>query len=169
MTNAKLTPIVQRTHLKTSKSDFLVLLDRDGTLNFDSGYTYKVSDLKLLHNNIRMIKNLTKENSSIICITNQSGIGRGLFSENEAKTFNLALYDRLVKLDLTIEVFYMCPHAPVEGCRCRKPNTLMLELAMKQSKISKENSIYIGDSVVDQIASNKLEVKFIEVPKNEMQ
>jgi histidinol-phosphate phosphatase family protein len=168
MTSMGLTPIVQDLHAKTSKAKNLILLDRDGTLNNDLGYTYKLSDLKLLYNNIEIIKNLTDKKSSIVCITNQSGIGRGLFSENDAKRFNFALSEKLSKLDLMIESFYICPHSPILECACRKPKTLMLELAMKRYNVSTEKSIYVGDSIVDQIASNQLGVKFIKVPKNEM-
>jgi len=168
MTSIELEPIVQDLHSKKSKSKNLILIDRDGTLNNDSGYTYKVSDLKLLYNNIKIVKNFIDEKSSVVCVTNQSGIGRGLFSENEAKLFNFALFEKLFELDLIIEKFYMCPHSPTLECGCRKPKTLMLELAMKQYNVSTERLIYIGDSIVDQIACNKLGIKFIHVPKNEM-
>ena len=168
MTSMELRPIVQELHSKTSKTKNLILLDRDGTLNNDFGYTYKVSDLILLYNNIKIIKNFIDEKSSVVCITNQSGIGRGLFSENEAKLFNLTLYEKLSELDLIIEKFYMCPHSPTVECGCRKPKTLMLELAMEQYNVSTERLIYIGDSIVDQSACNKLGIKFIHVSKNEM-
>lgn len=168
MANVELIPILQDFNAQTNDTKRLILLDRDGTLNYDLGYTYKISSLKLLYNNINIIKSLVDDGSSIVCITNQSGIGRGLFSENEAKSFNLALNEKLSGLNLTIQSFYMCPHSPSLECACRKPKTLMLEMAMKRYNISSANSIYVGDSVVDQIASNKLGIKFISVPKNEM-
>jgi UDP-N-acetylmuramoyl-tripeptide--D-alanyl-D-alanine ligase len=85
MTNKRLLPIVQEFNVNVRKVNNLVLLDRDGTLNRDLGYTYKLSDLVVLPTNIEFIKSLVNKESSVICITNQSGIGRGYFSIEEAK------------------------------------------------------------------------------------
>ena len=166
MGNAKLHPMVQEFHTKSRGAKNLILLDRDGTLNYDSGYTYKVKDLIILPHNVELIKGLLDKKSSIACITNQSGIGRGYFSAEEAKIFNRALHKKLCELGLLIDIFYICPHIPELNCPCRKPGTLMLEMALRLSKIPIEKSVFVGDSITDEIACRKLGIKYIQVVSN---
>ena len=166
MTNTNLLPVVQEFSPQVRNVRNLILIDRDGTLNRDLGYTYKVSDLFILQNNVELIKSLLEKKSSVVCITNQSGIGRGYFSVEEAKLFNKALHKKLSKLGLTIELFYMCPHVPNLGCACRKPGTLMLEMALKRKNISVEKSTFVGDSITDASACKKLGIKYIQVDKS---
>jgi len=166
MTNTRLLPIVQEFNLNVREVNNLVLLDRDGTLNRDLGYTYKLSDLVVLPINIEFIKSLVNKESSVICITNQSGIGRGYFSIDEAKKFNQALHKKLSEYGLHIEVFYICPHIPDLKCACRKPGTLMLEMALQRSTIPIEKTVFFGDSITDQIACMKLDIKYIQVNAN---
>jgi len=164
--NKNLQPIVQILSLKTKKSKNLIMLDRDGTINRDFGYTHKLSDLFVLNKNLEIIKKFVNNDSTVLCITNQSGIGREYFSEHEATAFNEALYQELQKYNIPVEVFYMCPHTPESKCLCRKPGTLMIEMALVYSEVSTSRSIFIGDSKSDLTACNKLGIKFIKVPKN---
>ena len=166
--NKNLQPIVQILSPKTKKAKSLIMLDRDGTINRDFGYTYKLSDLFVLNKNLEIIKEFVNNNSTVLCITNQSGIGRGYFTKYEATTFNKALCQELKKYKIPIEVFYMCPHTPESKCLCRKPGTLMIEMALMYSNVPPSSSIFIGDSKSDLAACNKLGIKFIEVPKNNM-
>ena len=142
------------------------MLDRDGTINSEQGYTHKLSDLFVLSKNLGIIKELINNDSIVLCITNQSGIGRGYFTKFEAATFNEALSRELKKYKIPVEVFYMCPHTPESKCLCRKPGTLMIEMALRYSDVPSSSSIFIGDSISDLAACNKLGIKFIKVPKN---
>ena len=164
--NKNLKPIVQILSPKTKKVNNLIMLDRDGTINRDSGYTHKLSDLFVLSKNLGIIKELVNHDSIVLCITNQSGIGRGYFTKFEATTCNEALSRELKKHKITVEVFYMCPHTPESKCLCRKPGTLMIEMALRYSDVPSSRSIFIGDSKSDLAACNKLGIKFIRVPKN---
>lgn len=164
--NKNLQPIVQILTPKSKTAKNLIMLDRDGTINRDFGYTHKLSDLFILKKNLEIINHFINAESVVFCITNQSGVGRGFFTESEATTFNQALYRELKKHGIKVEVFYICPHTPESKCMCRKPRTLMIEMALKYSNIPLSNSIFIGDSKSDLAACHELGVKFIQVPKN---
>jgi D-glycero-D-manno-heptose 1,7-bisphosphate phosphatase len=166
MVNLYLKPIVQTLISKSRDVKHLILLDRDGTLNRDYGYTFKLIDLQVLYKNLDIIKEFISDKSLIVCISNQSGIGRGYFSALDATTFNLELASNLSNYGLPIDIFYMCPHTPNSFCLCRKPGTLMIEMALDLSRVSIEQSIFFGDSEVDRIASEKMGIKFVKVPKN---
>ena len=166
MVNKNLHPIVQTIGSKNKVAKNLVMLDRDGTINRDLGYTHKLSDLFILKKNLEIIKHFVNNESTVFCITNQSGIGRGYFTRNDAAMFNEALSQELKRYQLVMEVFFMCPHTPESKCMCRKPGTLMIEMALNYSRIPLSNSIFIGDSISDLAACDKLGVKFIQVPKN---
>jgi len=168
MVKHKLFPTVQVMATKTKKNKNLIILDRDGTINRDFGYTYKLSDLFILNKNIDIIKKFIKVDTTVVCATNQSGIGRGYFSLSDAKLFNESLSRELNMHKILIQAFYMCPHTPDSNCQCRKPNTLMLEMAIKYSGTSNARTIFIGDSESDQAACTKLGIKFIKVIKNDL-
>ena len=80
--------------------DRAVFLDRDGVLNEDNGYTYKLSDLRILDGVIDGLKKISNLNYKLIIITNQSGIARGLFSENQMHLFMKGLLRNLSEHDI---------------------------------------------------------------------
>ncbi len=168
MVNTNFQPIVQIIRTKTKKAKNLIMLDRDGTINRDFGYTHKLSDLYILHKNLEIVREFVDNGSIVLCITNQSGIGRGYFTEFEATAFNKALSVELMKYRIPIEVFYICPHSPESKCLCRKPGTLMIEMALRYSEVPLSRSVFIGDSKFDKAACDKLGLKFIKVPKNNL-
>jgi D-glycero-D-manno-heptose 1,7-bisphosphate phosphatase len=167
MVKHSLLPVIQSITPEISQTKYLIIIDRDGTLNQDFGYTYKISDLLILNKNVELINKFIKVDSSLICVTNQSGIGRGYFSLSEAKLFNKVLGEKLKTYNIRIDAFFMCPHLPITNCPCRKPKTLMLEMAKKYSGTSKSNTIMIGDSKSDQAAASNFGIKFIKVPRND--
>jgi histidinol-phosphate phosphatase family protein len=168
MVNENLTPIVQILTPKSKKVKNLIILDRDGTINRDFGYTHKLSDLVVLTKNLEIIKKFVDENSIVLCVTNQSGIGRGYFTTYEASSFNSALSHEIKKYQIAVDTFFMCPHTPDSNCMCRKPRTLMVEMALSYSKVPLSRSIFIGDSKTDSETCHKLGMKFIQVPKNNL-
>lgn len=122
-----------------------IILDRDGTLNDDpDGYVHKVEDFKLLPGVIEGLKSLSDKFIFVI-ITNQSGIGRGIFTEDDLDKFNQKLIDELKKEDVEIKRIYHCPHTPEEVCGCRKPSTKYIEKAIEDFDIDIKNSWVIGD------------------------
>lgn len=167
-------------NLKKAKKDFKLFnhskcffLDRDGVINKDKGYTYKVKDLKLLTHISKIIKHLNKRKFLIIIVTNQSGIGRGYYSEKQFNYFNEKLVKRLEKKNAHIDDIFFCPHHPFYGkknykknCRCRKPNNGMLLDAIQKWGINTKKSFMIGDKLTDYMAAIKTKIKFFYFSKN---
>ena len=121
-----------------------IILDRDGTLNIDEGYTYKTQDLKFFPDVFESLSRLKKEFKFII-ITNQSGIGRGYYTEEDVRKFNNKMLEELKKRNIKIEKTYFCPHHPDHKCDCRKPNPKFIKEAEKEFNIDLKESWVIGD------------------------
>ena len=121
-----------------------IFLDRDGTLNVDNGYTYKTQDLKFYPDVFKSLNRLKKDFIFII-ITNQSGIGRGYYTEQGFKRFNNKLIEELNKQGIEIKKTYHCPHHPEEKCECRKPNISSIKQAETEFGIDLKSSWVIGD------------------------
>ena len=121
-----------------------ILLDRDGTITDDTMYPHKVEDFRLLPGVIEGLKKLSKGYIFVV-ITNQSGIGRGIFKEEDMHKFNERLLSELKKENVEIKKIYFCPHAPEELCKCRKPHTKYVKEAEKEFDIDVKKSWVIGD------------------------
>ncbi len=126
-----------------------VFLDRDGVINYDYGYVSKISDFKLIPGTFESLKYLNSKNFLIIIITNQSGIGRGLFSENDFLKLNKYMLDLFSEQSISIDDVIYCPHKPDDNCNCRKPKPGMINSAIKKFSLIKEKSIMIGDKISD--------------------
>jgi len=124
-------------------------LDRDGTINRNVPYCSKPDDFELLSHAAEAIKLLNDHNFIVVVITNQSGIGRGYFSEETLAH----IHDRMKKLlgerSAHIDAIYYCPHHPDEGCQCRKPKPRMVLRAAKDLDINLKQSYVIGDGDAD--------------------
>ncbi len=141
-----------------------VFVDRDGTLNYDNGYTYKTSELKIYEDMIPLLKTYYENGYIIIVITNQSGINRGYYTVEEMDSFNTKLAEIFMKHGIKIEDFFYCPHTPEESCKCRKPDTGLIEMAAEKYNIDIKSSIIIGDNDnTDGKLASKLGIKFIKV------
>ena len=125
-----------------------IFLDRDGTLNEDTLYPHKIEHFELLPGVIDGLKKLSK-NYIFIIITNQSGIGRGIYKEEDFHNFNNHLISKLKKAGIEIKKTYYCPHHPDENCDCRKPHTKNIKDAAKEFDIDIKNSWAIGDHPPD--------------------
>ena len=80
-----------------------VFVDRDGTLNYDNGYTHKISDLKIYDDIIPVLKDYYNQGYVIIVITNQSGINRGYYSTEDMEAFNTGIAEIFIKHGIKIE------------------------------------------------------------------
>lgn len=125
-----------------------IFLDRDGTLNEDSLYPHKKENFKLLPGVIEGLQKLSKGYIFII-ITNQSGIGRGIFRDEDFHDFNSHLVSVLKGKNIKIKKTYYCPHKPEEGCDCRKPSIKNLKNAAREFNIDIKKSWVIGDHPPD--------------------
>lgn len=124
-----------------------VFIDRDGVLVEDTGFVHKVDDFKLIENVVEGLKLL--KDYKLFIITNQSGIGRGIYKLNDFLRFNKHLIKTLKKYNIKIEKTYYCPHKPEDNCECRKPNTKFLKDAEKDFGIDLKKSFVIGDRKSD--------------------
>jgi D-glycero-D-manno-heptose 1,7-bisphosphate phosphatase len=143
------------------------LLDRDGVINEDRGYIYKRKDFKILKGVMEGIKYLNKKKYIVCVVTNQSGIGRGLYSENDLNKLHKHLQSKLNEVGAYIDNFYFCPFHETSGIGkykkksfFRKPNPGMLLQALKEFNICNKKSYMIGDKTSDEVASRRAGVKF---------
>lgn len=126
-----------------------VFLDRDGTINHDTGYVSNPDELVLLPGAAVAIKRLNKNGIKAIVVTNQSGVGRGYFTEADVRAVNERLEELLLLDGARLDGIYYCPHRPEEGCGCRKPETGLLERAVAEHGVDPGASFMVGDKADD--------------------
>src|SRR3989344_541895 len=151
-----------------------VFLDRDGVLNKDErGHIYKIEDFELLPGVIEGLKKL-QNHYSLIIVTNQSGIGKGLYNLEDYKRFREHMHKAFEKEGIKITKEYFCKHHPESPteeyrkvCNNRKPGTGMFQRASKQYNIDLSNSWMIGDKPTDIEAGLKIGAKTIGIPSYE--
>jgi histidinol-phosphate phosphatase family protein len=133
-----------------------LFVDRDGTLNPNLHYL-KDADRVVLFRGVGNSLRLVRERGwSVICVTNQSGIERGFFTEADVERIHARLNALLVPEGARIDAFYYCPHAPEHGCACRKPGTELFERARREWSIDLASSAIVGDRVHDAEAGRSL-------------
>ena len=137
-----------------------IFLDREGVINVDTGYVYLVDDFKFIDGVIDALLKLKQKGYLLVVVTNQSGIARGMFTEEQfmslTEWMDWSLADRGVDLD----GIYFCPHHPSEGsdqyrksCTCRKPGPDMILDAVKHLDIDLTRSYMVGDKPSDMKAA----------------
>ncbi|HET6303483.1 MAG TPA: D-glycero-beta-D-manno-heptose 1,7-bisphosphate 7-phosphatase [Myxococcota bacterium] len=122
-----------------------VFLDRDGTLVADRGYTHRVEDYALLPGVPEALRRLARAGFALAVVTNQSGIGRGYYGEDDFHAFQRHLAADLARQGVVLEASFFCPHLPEAGCACRKPAPGMLERARRELGADLARSWVIGD------------------------
>jgi len=126
-----------------------LFLDRDGVINIDTGYLYKIQDFKFNDGIFDLCKIFVQKKFKIFVITNQSGINRGYFTENDFQKLSKWMLKQFEEKNIHIDKVYYCPHSPNEQCDCRKPKPKMIFDAKKEFNIDLENSLFIGDKTSD--------------------
>ena len=139
-----------------------IFLDRDGTLVEDKGFVHKLEDFKLLDNVVDGLS-LLSNRYKLFIITNQSGIGRGVYNVEDFEKFNERLLDELSKGGIKIGKVYFCPHKPEDNCECRKPKPKFLFEAKQDFGIDLENSYVVGDRPADTEMGNNAGCNTIHV------
>lgn len=137
-----------------------IFLDRDGTINVDYNYVHKIDDFHFIDGVIDSLIELKKMGYLLVITTNQSGIARGIFSQEQFDTLtewmDWSLIDRGVELDGV----YYCAHDPLKtDCDCRKPKPGMILAAKKDLNIDVANSYMVGDRVSDLLSGRNAGVK----------
>lgn len=136
-------------------SNIAVFLDRDGTINEDTGYLDSPAGLKLLPGAAEAIRRINENHLKAIVLTNQSGVARGYYTEDRLKQTHQRLEELLHEQGARLDGIYYCIHHPDEGCQCRKPGLGLVERVCGQIPIDLSRSYVIGDKATDiQLAYN---------------
>lgn len=137
-----------------------VFIDRDGVINVDHGYVHKVDDFEYVDGVFEATRKLKEMGYLLVLVTNQSGIARGMFSEDEFMSLTEWMDWNFVDNGVEFDGIYYCPHHPEHGvgdykqdCDCRKPKPGMFNTAKSFLKIDMENSVMIGDKAEDMMAA----------------
>ncbi len=153
-----------------SDMEKIVFLDRDGTLNEEVNYLHRPEDMHLLEGVQQALRRLKEAGFKLVVITNQAGVARGYYTEEDVKLLHGYMNEILSAEGARIDGFYYCPHHPVHGigcykkdCSCRKPGIGMFLQAEKQFAVDKAHSYMIGDKLLDTQAGKNYGVTSILV------
>ncbi len=133
------------------KAQPVLFLDRDGVINIDRGYVSQISDFEWVAGAKELISRARNKGFLVIVVTNQSGIGRGYYTEQDF----LKLTDWMLE-QFEVDGVYYCPHDPDVGCPARKPGTGQLDSANSDFLIDWKRSLLIGDKDTDMKAAEKM-------------
>lgn len=143
-----------------------VFFDRDGTLNVDKDYLYRIEDFEWLEDAPEAIRWANRQGLLVIVVTNQSGVARGYFTEEDVRRLHEWMNEELARFGAHIDAFYYCPHLPdgsvsayAKECDCRKPKPGLIERACDDFHIDKEASLMIGDKPRDIECAEKAGVR----------
>jgi D-glycero-D-manno-heptose 1,7-bisphosphate phosphatase len=143
-----------------------VFLDRDGVINVDKGYVYRIEDFEFYSNVFKALKKLQDAGYKLFIVTNQSGIAVGYYTEEDFLKLTEFMLKEFEKEGIKIEKVYYCPHHEngiVEKyaikCDCRKPESGMIRKAIQEFGVDPTKSFLIGDKENDILAAHKEGVK----------
>lgn len=134
-------------------------IDRDGVINSDRAYVCRIADFEFIPGSIDALRSLSEAGYLLVVITNQSGIARGLYSENDYRLLEAHMRVSLLSAGVTLDDVRFCPHLPDaevlqyrRDCECRKPRSGMILQAAMQLDIELSQSILVGDRASDLMA-----------------
>ncbi len=133
-----------------AETDKLIVLDRDGVINHDSeDYIKTPEEWRPLSGSLDAIAALNAAGFRVVVVSNQSGIGRGLFTEPALDEIHRKMMSAVEAVGGTIAGIYYCPHAPDAGCNCRKPQPGLLDRIKDDFDVSLAGVPLVGDKVGD--------------------
>lgn len=138
----------------SSKKNKALFLDRDGTINIEKGYIFKIEDFEFQPKIFEIIKNYQRKDFLIFIVTNQSGIARGFYKESDFQTLSEWMINQFKSENIKITKIYHCPHHPyfTGECNCRKPKPGMILQAIDEFNLNPAESVLIGDKKSDILA-----------------
>lgn len=130
-----------------------VFLDRDGTINVEKNYLFRKEDFEFIDSVPQAIARLKQNGYQVIVVSNQAGVARGYYTEEDVQKLHYYINEELRKWNAFIDAFYYCPHHPEAGigkykveCQCRKPQIGLFQKACKDFSVDKNHSWMIGDN-----------------------
>jgi D-glycero-D-manno-heptose 1,7-bisphosphate phosphatase len=147
-----------------------VFLDRDGTINVEKDYLHNIEDFEFIPGAPEAIKKMKDAGFLIIVVSNQSGVARGYFNEEDVNNLHQYLQAELIHFGTSIDAFYFCPHHPDKGlgaykidCPCRKGKPGMLLQAALEHDLDLQHSFMVGDKLADIVAGERAGCKSVLV------
>ena len=140
----------------------VIFLDRDGVINVDVNYLYRIEDLTFMPGALEALALAVRAGYELIVVTNQSGVARGYYTEADVKKLHAYMGAKMAEQGAPVLQFYYCPHhekgtVPVytKVCDCRKPKPGMILKAMEDYSIDRAKSFMIGDKTSDVEAAHR--------------
>lgn len=131
-------------------------LDRDGTLIRDTGYVSTPEEVELLAGAAEAVRLLNEAGVPVVVVTNQSGIGRGLFDLSAYLSVEARVAELLSAGGAKLSATYYCPHAPEDRCECRKPGLALYRRAADELGVETAGALYAGDRLRDVLPASRL-------------
>lgn len=139
-------------------------VDRDNTIAVDGPYCARPEDFELMAGAAEALALIKKAGLEIVIVTNQSGVARGYFTEEDLRRIHEKMNGLLAAGGAAPLAVYYCPHGPEEGCDCRKPATGMVERAAREHGIEVSSSYVVGDRWFDVELGNRVGARTVMVP-----
>ncbi len=140
-----------------------VFLDRDGTLMKDAVYADHPDDVDVYRRAPAALRLLQKAGFALVVVTNQSGLGRGYFTWAQLRRVHGRLDQLLRRRGVRLDGFFICPHRPSDGCKCRKPKVDLVKQAARKLNLDLKGSVMVGDRVLDLEMARKLKISGVRV------
>ena len=148
------------------KIERILFLDRDGVINVNLGYVHSVAETQWVPGVFEFSKRARNAGYSLVIVTNQAGIARGYYSEEEFINYTHWMHQQFEQRGVDILATFYCPHHPTEGlrqyrkdCCCRKPMPGMLQAARNEFSFGTHDEIMVGDSITDMIAAERAGIR----------
>ena len=129
-------------------------------VNEDYGYIHKIENFAFKKHFIEGCQKLQDLNFMLFIVTNQSGLGRGIFDEQQYNCLTNYYNDQLKKNGVFIKEIVYCPHSPSDNCKCRKPKSYMVDQLVERYNISRSHSAMIGDKKSDLECAKRANLRF---------
>ncbi|MBN3041280.1 MAG: HAD family hydrolase [Candidatus Omnitrophica bacterium] len=144
------------------KEEKVIFIDRDGVINEypgDKKYVCSLNDFRFIPGSIEGIKKLYEKGFKLYIISNQAGVAKGLYSEQDLEKMNKKITKELKKNGVSLSGIFYCTHHPSQDCGCRKPKTGLLDKALSQTGAKPALTFFIGDSFKDMEAARSFGAK----------
>lgn len=131
----------------------ILFLDRDGVVNQDKHFVSRVEDIQFIEGIFHLCKYFTAQGFEIMIVTNQSGIARGLFTEEDFLKVMEFILEEFKRNGIEILAFFHCPHGPDDKCKCRKPLPGLFTNAIQEFNVLANECVSVGDRERDILAA----------------